>query len=55
MLKAFVGWLESLVYSTSVKHFLCSVPEASTNIVTILRVVVCVWHIRLVLKAGVAK
>jgi hypothetical protein len=44
MLKVLVRCLESLVHFTSGNHFIYNVPEVSTKIVTLLRVVVCLAH-----------
>jgi hypothetical protein len=40
----------AVVYSTSGIHFVCNGPEASLNIVTPLRAVASVWHLRLQLR-----
>jgi len=37
----------AIMPSTSGKPFTCSSSEASTSIITLLHIVVCVWHLQL--------
>jgi len=43
-MEAWVCW-SAIVLSTSGTPFLCNGPEASSDIVTLLRIVACVWKL----------
>lgn len=45
--KAWVHWWSATVHSALGNPFVCNGPEVSTNFVTTLITVACVWHLRL--------